>query len=221
MRFWLLWFHHRWRALGAAALAILAVGLGALLLAGGPALSLRLLGDAGAPRAGTNTTAGTVLPRSGDPNASPEASSDANASVLDAPAPAAAGPQTVAEAQAAWSADLIQQRQQTVLAQLNCARQAQRLPALALDARLTQTASAAWLRMVREPSFSLMQLPGSYRLRSVLPITSDTPSAPTTCAISDFDPASVALTGGATAAGIAVFPPQADWDLPSAVVLVQ
>jgi hypothetical protein len=218
MRFCLLWLQHRWRALGAGAAIILAlVGL-VFVVSGSPALSVRLLGDTGAPRPASPKPGGAALPRSGGDQV---ASAPLAGSALDAPAPATDGPQTVAEAQAAWSADLIQLRQQAMLAQINCARQAQRLPALALDARLTQTAGTAWLRLARDPSFSLMQLPGSFRLRSVLPLSTDTPAAPTACAMSDFDTASIALTGGATAAGIAVFPPQAAWDLPSAVVLVQ
>src|SRR5262249_39799925 len=130
---------------------------------------MRLLGNADAPRVVSNNTSGTVLPRSGTGQS--EANLVApNTSILDTPAPVDAGPQTVAAAQAAWSADEITSRQQMLLAAFNCARQQQKLPVMTLDPQLSQTAGAAWLRLVQDPSFSLMNLPDQYQWRSVLPL---------------------------------------------------
>jgi hypothetical protein len=234
MRIWLIYLQNRWRGIAAGGVAILALVALALLGWGGPALGMRLLGNADAPRVVTNNASGTVLPRSGDPNSSPEALTDANASVLDIPAPASAGPQTVAEAQAAWSPDMLQQREASLLTAINCARQARQLPALTLDAQLNKTAGAAWLRLMHEPAFSLMQLPGTYTLRSVLPVEAHAPDATSAaeqdrsttgaaaaCAADGFDATTLPLTGGARRIGIAVFPPQASWDMASAVILVQ
>jgi hypothetical protein len=221
MRIWLIYLQNRWRGIGAGAIALLALVALALLGWGGPALGIRLLGNADAPRVVSNNTSGTVLPRSGDPSAPQQPLLDTNASVLDTAAPIDTGPQTLAEAQASWSADLLRLHQQAVLTQLNCARQAQRLPTLALDARLSQIAGSAWLRLAHDPTYSLMQLPGSYQLRSVLPLRADTPVASTSCVAGEFDPVAVLLSGDATTVGIAVFPPQASWDMASAVVLVQ
>jgi hypothetical protein len=221
MGIWLIYLQNRWRGIAAGGVAILALVALALLGWGGPALGMRLLGNADAPRVVSNTVSGTVLPRSGDPNAPQQPLPDANASVLDTAAPINSGPQTVAEAQASWSADLLRLHQQAVLTQLNCARQAQRLPILALDAQLSQTAGSAWLRLAHDPTYSLMQLPGSYELRSVLPLRADNPVATTSCVAGEFDPEVVLLSGGATTVGIAVFPPQASWDMASAVVLAQ
>lgn len=234
MRIWLIYLQNRWRGIAAGGVAILALVALALLGWGGPALGMRLLGNADAPRVVTNGASGTVLPRSGDPNASPEALADANASVLDTPAPASVGPQTVAEAQAAWSPDMLQQREASLLAAINCARQAQQLPALTLDAQLNKTAGAAWLRLVHEPSFSLMHLPGTYTVRSVLPLNANASHvagttqqdqssgmAATPCVADGLDATTLPLTSRAAHIGIAVFPPQAAWDMASAVILVQ
>jgi hypothetical protein len=234
MRIWLIYLQNRWRGIAAGGVAILALVALALLGWGGPALGMRLLGNADAPRVVTNNASGTVLPRSGDPNASPEALTDANASVLDMPAQPDSGPQTVAAAQAAWSTALLQQHQASLLTAINCARHAQHLPNLMLDPQLSQTAGAAWLRLVHEPSFSLMQLPGTYSLRSVMPLNANAPhiaggtqqdqssgAAATPCAADGFDATTLPLTGRAAHIGIAVFPPQAAWDMASAVILVQ
>ena len=233
MRIWLFYLRNRWRGIAAGGIVILALVALALVGWGGPALGVHLLGDAGAPRSVSNSASGMVLPRSNS-NASPAAHTDASASVLDTPAPADAGPQTVAAAQAAWSAALLQQREASLLAAINCARQARQLPALTLDAQLNKTAGAAWLRLVHEPSFSLMQLPGTYTVRSVLPLRPDTPAearaplhnhssdaAASGCAADGFDPTTLPLTGNPRRIGIAVFPPQAAWDMASAVILVR
>jgi hypothetical protein len=126
MRIWLIYLQNRWRGIATGGVAILALVALALLGWGGPAFGVRLLGNADAPRAdAAHGPSGTVLPRSGTPNAEPPVLADANASILDTPAPADAGPQTVAEAQAAWSADEIAARQQALLAFFNCASAAE------------------------------------------------------------------------------------------------
>lgn len=234
MRLWIFWLHNRWRVVGAGAVALIALLALALLSWSGPALGVRLLGNADAPRAAAHGASGTLLPRSGNPRANPAALADAHASVLDAPAPTGAGPQTIAEAQARWSTNVITQHQDALLKALNCARQARQLPAVTLDAQLTQTAGIAWLRLMHEPSFSLMELPGTYAARSVLPLSAQTSTpanaAPTehsaevdtpACVVDGFDPATLPLTSASTHIGIAVFPPQATWDMASAVILVQ
>jgi hypothetical protein len=234
MRIWLIYIRNRWRGIGVGALALLALFALAFLSLGGPALGVHLLGNADAPRAAANAASSTMLPRSGDPHANPAVLADANASVLDTPAPGDAGPQTIAAAQAAWSADVLQQREARLLTAINCARQARQLSAVTLDAQLSQTAGAAWLRLMHEPSFSLMQLPGTYTLRSVLPLDAHAPDvagaverdrsvagAAPVCAADGFDATMLPLDGSATQIGIAVFPPQASWDMASAVILVQ
>jgi hypothetical protein len=79
-----------------------------------------------------------------------------------------------------------------------------------------------------------MQLPGAYPVRSVLPLNANAPhvvsstqqdassgAVATPCAADGFDASTLPLTGHATHIGIAVFPPQAAWDMASAVILVQ
>jgi hypothetical protein len=220
MRLWFFWLRQRWRGAAAGLAALLVLALVVLLSLRGSEAGLTFLGRADAPRNATSAASGATLPRSGG-NQAVSTLPDITTSLLDAPVAAGAGAQTVAEAQAAWSADILRLRQQAVLAEINCARQSQRLPVLTLDAQLTQTAGNAWLRLAHEPSFSLMQLAGQYRLRSVLPLTAEAPVSATSCAAGDFDAVAVSLTGGATSVGIAVFPPQASWDLPSAVVLIR
>src|SRR5581483_5788996 len=110
MRIWLLWLHRRWRGLGAAAIAVLALLLVALLLWGGPALSVRWLGNADAPRVDAQGPPGVTLPRSSNSDADPGMLADPAVSILDAPIRADAGPQTVAAAQAAWSTGEITRR---------------------------------------------------------------------------------------------------------------
>jgi len=234
MRIWLLWFQSRWRGLGAAAITVLALLLIALTVWGGPALSISLLGNADAPRVAAQGPSGTILPRSSDVDANPGALSDPTMSILDTPVRADAGPQTIAAAQAAWSADEIARHQNALLSAINCARQEQHLKAVTLDPKLSEVAGAAWLRLVHEPSFSLMQLPGQYEMRSVLPFSvgasgatgAQGQAAPSdanvpACGIDGFDTTILPPASGATKIGIAVFPPQASWDLPSAVVLMQ
>jgi hypothetical protein len=234
MRIWLIYLQNRWRGVGAGAIAILALVALALLGWGGPALGVHLLGNADAPRAAANAASSTMLPRSGDPHANPAVLADTSTSVLDTPAPVDAGPQTVAAAQAAWRADMLQQREARLLTAINCVRQARQLSAMTLDAQLSQTAGAAWLRLMHEPSFSLMQLPGTYTLRSVLPLDAHAPDvagavekdrsvggAAPVCAADGFDATMLPLADSATQIGIAVFPPQASWDMASAVILVQ
>src|SRR6266545_4398747 len=224
MRLWLLYLRNRWQGVGAIVLAALALLLIALVLWGSPAFGVRLLGNADAPRvAAAHGPSGTVLPRSGNPQSEPNLV-DLDGSILDTPAPAQAGPQTVAAAQAAWSADEIAGRQQALLAAINCARQQQKLPVMTLDAQLSETAGAAWLRLAHDPSFSLMNLPGQYQLRSVLPLAvgeqglvgAPAQAAPTAsgsgaaaCTVAGFDASIIPATSGATQIGIAVFPPQA------------
>jgi len=234
MRIWLLWLHTRWRGLGAAAIAVLALLLIALTLWGGPALSITLLGNADAPRVAAQGPSGTILPRSSDVDANPGTLSAPTLSILDTPVRADAGPQSVATAQAAWSADEITKQQNALLSAINCARQQQRVGALRLDPKISEVAGAAWLRLVHEPSFSLMQLPGQYAMRSVLPFNAGAPptagtqgqAAPSdtdapACSAVGIDTTILPAASDATQIGIAVFPPQASWDLPSAVILMQ
>jgi len=224
MRIWLLWLRHRWRGLGAILIAALALVFLALSSVGGSSLSVRLLGNADAPRAvAANGSSATILPRSSNPDANPSTLIDANISILDTPARTAAGPQTVAAAQAAWSADEITRHQNALLSAINCARRAQRLKAVTLDPRLSDLAGTAWLRLVHEPSFSLMQLPGRYAMRSVLPFSAGAPAAAVApaCSAEGFDTTVLPAANSATQIGIAVFPPQASWDMPSAVILMQ
>src|SRR5262249_27399537 len=120
---------------------------------------ISFLGDASAARpAATGGPTGAMLPRSGVPLAS----------VMEQTLPASAGPQTVAAAQASWSATEIAEHQDAVLAAINCARQQQGQSALVLDPALSGTAGDAWLKLVHVPSWSLMQLPGTYTLRGVV-----------------------------------------------------
>lgn len=220
MLFWSFWLRSRWR--GAAAAALVVVSLAALIWVfwSSPAARLRLLGDAGAPRTALAFVSGTTLPRSVDESAQPGSLNDPRASLLDLPVAADAGPLTVAEAQAAWSAAEREQHQRAVLESLNCARRGQHLPALTLDPELSQAASEAWLRLARERDFSLAQIPGSYVLRGMLPLDTLDQAAPS-CADLHLDAAALAGLGPATRIGIAIFPPQAVWDLPSAVILAQ
>ncbi len=220
MRIWLLWFYHRWQGLGAATIAVLALLLVALLLWRGPAHSVRLLGNADAARVATQGPSGMTLPRSSDSDAGPGMLANPSFSILDTPVRSDDGPQSVAEAQAAWSAAELEQHQRSVLEALNCARREQHLPTLTLDPQLSQAAGEAWLRLARERDFSLAQLDGRYALRSVLPLdTLDRAAA--SCAELHLDAAALADLGPATRIGIAVFPPQAAWDLASAVILAQ
>lgn len=222
MFFWSFWLRSRWR--GAAAAALVALSLAALVWVfwGSPASSMRLLGDSQAPRAALAGAPGAVLPRSADNSAAPGTLADPGASLLDLPVVADAGPHTVAEAQAAWSAAEREQHQRAVLERINCARRGQHLAVLTLDPELSQAAEAAWLRLARERDFSLAQLPGHYTLRSVLPLDLRSPNTETAaCTVAGLDAAALAGLGSATRIGIAVFPPQAAWDLPSAVILAQ
>jgi hypothetical protein len=161
-----------------------------------------------------------VLPRSADASAQPGALTDPRASLLDAPVASDAGPLSIADAQASWSTAEREQHQHAVLDSINCARRGQHQPALTLDPELSQAAGEAWLRLARERDFSLAQLDGRYALRGVLPLDTLDQAAPS-CADLHLDAAALASLGPATRIGIAVFPPQAAWDLASAVILAQ
>jgi hypothetical protein len=235
MRIWFLWFKHRWQAISAFGIALLALLLVVLMMSGTSTFGMTLLGNASAPRAGASDgPSGTVLPRSSNPNQSTSALPGLNASALDQGVATDAGPHTVAEAQAAWSATEIEQHQTEVLTALNCARQQQHQPALTLDPHLSATAGDAWLTLSHDRSFSLMSLPGQYALRSVMPLAFGTPTTGAStdqsvplgqpvsdCTVGALDMTTIVPTTGATRIGIAVFPPQAAWDMASAVVLVQ
>ena len=236
MQIWFLWFKHRWRSIGACCIASLAVLLVVLMVTSNATLGITLLGNASAPRAAAaNAPSGTVLPRSGDPNQSASTLPDQSASLLDERIAADAGPHTVAEAQAAWSATEIERHQTELLAAFNCVRGQQKLPAITLDAQLSATAGAAWLRLAHDPSFSLMNLPDQYQWRSIMPLLSGTQatagapgqgvstasSSTAVCSTATFDVSIVPAASVATRIGIAVFPPQASWDMASAVILVQ
>src|SRR5690242_9663576 len=171
MQIWFLWLKHRWQAISALGIALLAALLVILLVMSNPTLGMSLLGNASAPRTGaTDGPSGTMLPRSSDPNQSTSAVPDLNTSVFDQAIAANVGPHTVAEAQAAWSATEMEQHQTELLAAVNCARQQHRQTALTLDPHLSATAGDAWLTLSRDRSFSLMSLPGQFTLRSVMPL---------------------------------------------------
>jgi hypothetical protein len=234
MQIWFLWFKHRWQAITALGIALLAVLLVILMVVSNATLGMTLLGNASAPRAAVDGPSGTVLPRSSDSNQASSALPDLNTSLLDQGIATNAGSHTVAEAQTAWSATELQQHQTAILAAMNCARQQHQQPTLTLDSHLSATAGDAWLKLSRDRSFSLMRLPGQYALRSVMPLAFDTPAASASadqtapsgqvayhCTVGGLDMTTFALTPNATRMGIAVFPPQASWDMASAVVLVQ
>lgn len=227
------WLRRHWRGVG----ALLAVALGALLVvligAGDARGRLRFLGDASAPRAAAHDAPGLLLPRSGDPSAAQGDLADPRTSLLDAPA-ASVGPLDLATARARWSAAELARRQAELLAAINCAREQRGAPAVRLDPALSETAADAWLRLAHDRAWSLMDLPGSYELRGVVVLDGGVPGAAAEasevagpgsdappCAVGAFDPAALPLTSAGHVIGIAVFPPQAAWDLPSAVVLVQ
>ena len=104
-----------------------------------------------------------------------------------------------------------------------------------LDPTLSQTAGDAWLKLSHDHSWSLMQLPGQYSVRSVMALDFGAPDLASkadhqpqvsgatdgACAVGGFDAATLQMANGVTTIGIAVFPPQTSWDLASAVVLVK
>jgi hypothetical protein len=223
---WLLWLKHRWRGAGALVITVLVGIVIALLALSRSTLSIGQLGDASAARPATGGQSSAVLPRSGVPLVSR----------LDQAVPASAGPQSVAAAQASWSAAEVARHQAALLAAVNCARGQQGQAAVILDVTLSATAGDAWLKLVRQPSWSLMQLPGRYALRGIVSLDVASPeqvaaqsqSASTGqqttmsgCTVSGVDGATLAAGADARSIGIAVFPPQASWDAASAVVLVQ
>jgi hypothetical protein len=220
------WLKQRWRGISAVGIAALVVVLALVLALSNSGNGISFLGDFNAARpAAAGRPSGAVLPRSGVPVVS----------LLDTDLPTSAGPQTVADAQAAWSADELAQHQQEVLAAINCARAQQGQRALTLDETISHTASDAWLTLIHHPSWSLMQLPGRYALRSVLSLDFASPDqiaaqaqqsaatqhAPSGCVVGGFDAASLTPSPDAHRVGIAVFPPQAAWDSASAIVLVK
>jgi hypothetical protein len=92
------------------------------------------------------------------------------------------------------------------------------------------------LKLVHDPSWSLMQLPGSYSLRGVLSLDFESPeqvaaqaqrapagqrAAAPSCTVGGVDGLTLAAGADAHSIGIAVFPPRASWDAASAVVLVR
>jgi hypothetical protein len=101
---------------------------------------------------------------------------------------------------------------------------------------LSATAGDAWLKLVHDPSWSLMQLPGTYALRGVVSLdfapserraarsqqaSADPSATELTCTVGSIDGSIFAANADARTIGIAVFPPQASWDAASAVVLVR
>src|SRR5947207_3354711 len=104
MQIWFLWLKHRWQAISALGIALLAALLVILLVMSNPTLGMTLLGNTNAPRTGAaDGPSGTVLPRSSAPNQSTSALPDLNTGVLDQAIATDASPHTVVEAQAAWS----------------------------------------------------------------------------------------------------------------------
>src|SRR5262245_4682811 len=190
------WLKQRWRGISVVGIAALVMLLALVIALSNAGPGLRFLGDFNAPRpAAANAPAGAVLPRSGVPVVS----------LLDTDLPTSAGPQTVAAAQAAWSANEIAQRQQEVLSAFNCARAQQGQPALMLDETLSHTAGDVWLTLIHHPSWSLMKLPGRYALRGVLSLDFVSPDqiaaqaqqsvaaqhSPSGCVVGGFDAANL------------------------------
>jgi hypothetical protein len=224
---WFLWLKNRWRGAGAAAVAVLTVIVVALLVLSQSGTSISFLGDASAARSpAAGGPSRVVLPRSGVPLVSG----------VDKALPPSVGPQTVAAAQTGWSVTEIAQHQDAVLAAVNCTRQQRGQSLLALDSALSATAGDAWLKLVRDPAWSLMQLPGTYSLRGVVSLdfaspkwvaaqsqhaSAGQPSAASSCTVGGVDGSIFAASADAHTIGIAVFPPQASWDAASAVVLVR
>jgi hypothetical protein len=123
---WLLWLKHRWRDGSALLIAVLAIVLVVLFALGRSIPGISHLGDASAARPSAGAPSGAVLPRSGVPVVS----------LLDTDLPSSRGPQTIAEAQAAWSTAEIAVRQQQLFTAINCTRQQQGQTALTLDPAL-------------------------------------------------------------------------------------
>jgi hypothetical protein len=223
---WLLWLKNRWRGAGAVAVALFTIIVVALFALSRSGTGISFLGDASAARPPASVPSGAMLPRSGVPIVS----------ALDTTVPPSAGPQTIAEAQASWSATEIAQHQDAVLAAVNCARQQQGQAPLTLDPALSATAGDAWLKLVHEPSWSLMQLPGTYSLRGVVSLDFASPeqvaaqsyealasqqAEGSSCTVGGVGGVTLAAGANAYSIGIAVFPPRASWDAASAVVLVK
>jgi hypothetical protein len=226
VRMWLLWLTNRWRGVGAVAVTLLAIIAVALIALSRSDTGISLLGDANAARPVVSGSSSVVLPRSGIPLIS----------VLDTPLPPSDGVQTVAAAQANWSAAEIAQHQEMVLAAINCARQQRGQDLLTLDSALSATSGDAWLKLVHDPSWSLMQLPGTYALRGVVSLdfappeqlaaqsqqaSADPSATEPNCTVGSIDGSIFAASADARTIGVAVFPPQASWDAASAVVLVR
>lgn len=222
MRMWWLWIQSRWRGAAALALAVLVMLGAALLVMPNMGADVQLLGNAAAPRpAGArNGQAGARLPRSGAVDDAPGTLPGSTASVLDTAVAPDADPQTVAAAQAAWSADERARRQDMLVTAINCDRQAQGRPPLRVNATLSATAADAWLTLVHHHDWSLRNLPGRYALRSVVALDDGT-SQPANCEVRGLDADTLRTAADATTIGVAVFPPQASWDSPSAVVLIR
>jgi hypothetical protein len=228
---WWHWLKHRLRELSTIVVFVLIIGILVLLVMSGTGLDVRFLGNATAPREAVGDQAGVMLPRSTNADEQPGTLPDPERSILDLPLAERIGPQSIAEAQASWSSEDLARHQEALLAALNCARKTQDLPNLSLDPTLSQQAGEVWLRLVRSPSWSLADLEGGYALRAVLPLDLEQDSAQSgiahserdmpTCAIGGVDLAAFANERRGTAVGIAVFPPQASWDIASAVVLVK
>jgi len=223
---WWLWVRNRRGGVIAALAALVAVLAVAIVMRGSSIAGVTFLGDAAAPPAAARDR---VRP-AGDH------SFTGAVSLLDTRIPATAGPQTVAAAQVAWSAAELAERQGEVLAAYNCARQQQRLTPLTLDPALSAAAGTAWLKLVHDPTFTLMALPGPYAARGVLaldfsapgqvaaqarPPLTRPPGAVRGCTAGGFDAATMPTPPASGAIGIAVFPPLAAWDSASAVVLVK
>ena len=87
------WLKQRWRGISAVSIAALVALLALMLALSHSGTGISFLGDFNAPRpAAAGGPSGAILPRSGVPVVS----------VLDTDLPASAGPQSVADAQAAW-----------------------------------------------------------------------------------------------------------------------
>lgn len=228
-----LWLRNRRRTVGAVAMALLALVMIALLVLDRSAYGVTALGNAAAPRPIATANGSELLPRSSDPQTQPGMLPDGTASILDTPALASAEPQDLAAAQAAWSAAAIVQHQQALLDAITCVRQQRGQPPLTFDPALAQVAGTAWLKLMHDRRFSLMQLPGTYASRSVVALDVDridnTDSAMlpsqeehgrSPCQLDGLEVALPTFGTRATRVGFVVFPPQATWDSPSAVILV-
>lgn len=184
----------------------------------------------------------------GDVNAAPPAQTEADARYANAPTPAVrpglndtqADQGSREAAAAALQPD--DQYQERVLTALNCARAQKQLPALPIDATLSDAAVALGRQLAARPDTSLADFARSrYTVAAVVPISFAQPVEPEPGAVTDpaleqpaaavgacdiggVDATQLGLEEASAAIGIAVFPdphPEDGWDDMSAVIVAK